>query len=276
MREADQLIDSIVNRSRIPSGRRRREIQRELRSHIEDFVAAARASGSGQEEIEKLTIANFGDPDQIAHGFRWVYRHERRRLRAFAFALSTMLLASCLFGAILAAQAGLALGFGTPLMKVVASRHTAIEALDILASVVAYLSIISLENLFKTRPFRNAAVLLTLAGAILIASCGAAGLRPSFLIFGLVNGIFSRAVQLFIARMAVRVCAVVVCFPLAGLVMALLRSPISQVALGATCASWLAMGIGYHLMAHMAARVDGALLNSLQQIQLEYPKGEIK
>jgi hypothetical protein len=279
VREADKLIESIVNSSRIPSGKQRQEIQRELRSHIEDFVIAARESGRDQSEIEKLVIANFGDPDQIAKGFSWVYRHERRRLRALAFTLSTMLLASSLFGAILATQAGLAFGLGTPIMRVLASRHTVTEALDILASVAAYLGMISLENLFKTHPFRKAAALLTLIDTILIASCAAAGLHRTFLIFGLVNAIFSRAVQLFVTRKVARAGAVLVCFPLAGLVMALLRSPVSQVsqvALVATCVSWLAMGIGYQLMASLAARVDAALLNGLQRIQVEFPKGEIK
>jgi len=276
VRAAEELIDSIVNSSRIPSGKRRQEIQRELRSHIEDFVIAARESGRDQSEIEKLVIANFGDPEQIANGFAWVYRQERRRLQALAFTLSTVLLASSLFGAILAAQTGLAFGFGTPIMKVLASRHTAIEALDILASVAAYLGMISLENLFKTHRFRKAAVLLTLIDTILIASCAAAGLHPTFLIFGLADGIFFRAVQLFVTRKVARVGAVVVGFPVAGVVLALQRSPVSQVALVATCLSWLAMGIGYQLMAHLAARVDAALLNALQRIQVEFPKGEIK
>lgn len=268
MRAADELIDSVVNSSRIPSGKRRQELQRELRSHIEDFVIAAGESGRDQGEIEKLVLANFGDPGQIANGFAWVYRHERRRLRALAFTLSTVLLASSLFGAILVIQAGLAFGFGAPIMKVLASGHTVIEALDILASVAAYLGVISLESLFGTHRFQKAAALITLIGAILIASCAAAGLHTTFFVFGLVNGIFSRAVQLFVSRNVARVGVVAVCFPLAGLVLALLRSPVSQVALIATCASWLAMGIGYQLMAHLAARVDAALLDALQRIQV--------
>ena len=137
MRAPEEVIDCIVKSSQVPSGRRRREIQRELRSHIEDFVVAAREAGRDQDEIEKLVLANFGDPNQIAKGFAWVYRHERRRLRALAYMLSTVLLASCLSAAILAMQAGLAFGFGAPIMKVFASRHTVIEVLDILASVAA-------------------------------------------------------------------------------------------------------------------------------------------
>src|SRR5215469_8700530 len=181
MYAANELIDCIVNSSQLPSEKRRREIQRELRSHIEDFVGAAREAGREQDEIEKLVLANFGDPGQIAQGFAWVYRHERRRLRAFAFTLSTVLLASTLSAAILAMQAGLAFGFGTPIMKVLASRHTAIEALDILASVAAYLGVISLENLFKSHGFPKAAFLLAVIVAILVVPFAAAGFPITFL-----------------------------------------------------------------------------------------------
>jgi hypothetical protein len=270
MYAADRLIDQIVNSSQIPSGKRRGEIQRELRSHIEDFLVAAREAGRDEDEIEKLVLANFGDPRQIAQGFAWVYRHERRRLRGLAFTLATVLLASCLLAVILTVQAGLAFGFGIPIMKVLASRHTVIEALDILASVAAYLGVISLENLFVSHRFQKAAFLLTVILTVLMVSCAAAGLHISFLFFGLVNGVFFRAVQLFVTPAVARVGIVAVCFPLAGLVFALLRSPVSQVGLAATCVSWLVMGAGYQLATHLAARVDAALLNGLQRIQAGY------
>ena len=270
MRAADELIDCIVKSARIPSAKRRRELQYELRSHIEDFVAEARKAGRGQDEIEKLVLANFGDPGQIAQGFAWVYRHERRRLRALAYMLSTLLLASCLLAGILAMQAGLAFGFGTPIVKVLASRHTVIEALDILASVAVYLGLTSLENLFEKYRFQKAVFLLAAIVAALTASCAAAGVHISFLVFGLVNGIFFRAVQRFVTPTVARVGIIVVCFPLAGLVLALLRSPASHVAPVATCASWLIMGAGYQLMTHLAARVDASLLYGLQRIQPDY------
>ena len=265
MRAADELIDGIVNSSRIPLGKRR-EVRRELRSHIEDVVAAARDAGRGQDEIEKLVLAHFGDPGQIAKGFAWVYRHERRRLRAVAYTLSTVLLASFLSAAILAMQAGLAFGFGRPIMKVLASRHTMIEVLDILASVAVYLGLISLENLFERHRFHKAAFLLTMIDAILIVGCVAAGLRTAFLLFGLVNGVFFRAIQLFVTPKIARAGIVLICFPLTGLVLALQRSPVSQITLAATCASWVVMGVGYLFMTDLAARVDTALMNGLQRI----------
>jgi hypothetical protein len=267
MRAVDELIDCIVNSSRIPSGMRRRDIERELRCHIDDFIAAAREAGCGQDEIEKLVLANFGDPDQIARDFAWVYRHERRRLRVIVFTLSTVFLASSLLAAILAMRAGLAFGFGTPIMRVLAGRHTLIEALDILASVAVYLALTALESLFVSHPFQKTALLLFGILALIIVSCAAAGLHTAFLFFGLVNGVFFRAIQLFVKPKVARVSIVVICFPLAGLVLAILRSPFSQVASAATCASWLVMGAGYQLMTHFAARVDAALLSGLQRIQ---------
>ncbi len=114
-------------------------------------------------------------------------------------------------------------------MRVLASRHTVIEALDILASVAVYLGVTSLENLFESHRFQKAAFLLTAILAVLIVSCAAAGLPSSFLFYGLVTGVFFRAVQLFVTPMVARAGIVAVCFPLAGLVSALLRSPVSQV-----------------------------------------------
>jgi hypothetical protein len=269
VRAADQLIDGIVNSSRVLPGTRPWEIERELRAHIEDFVSAARAAGREPDEIERLVLANFGDPGQIARGFAWVYRHQRRRLRALVYMLSTLLLASSLLAAILAAQAGLAFGFGAPIMNAFVSRHTVIEALDIVASVAAYLGVTALESLFESHRSQKAAVLLAAIISILLVSCSSAGLHAPFLMFGLINGIFFRAVKVWTAPKIARIGIIVVCFPLAGLVLTL-RSPVSQVALGATGVSWLAMGLGYKLMTDLATRVDAALLNGLQRIQAGY------
>src|SRR5579872_6105895 len=226
---ADQLIDQIVNSSRIPSGKRRHEIQRELRSHIEDFVTAARETGHDQDEIEKLVLAHFGDPSQIAQGFAWVYRHERRRLRTCIYALSTVLLASILFAAILATQAALAVGFGTPVVNVFASRHTVIEALDILMSAAAYLGLVSLEGLFERRPFQKAAFLLVAIVGVLMVVCHTVGFHITFLVFGLVNGIFFRTIQRCVTPKIARAGIVAICFLLAGFISSLMWSPASNI-----------------------------------------------
>jgi hypothetical protein len=264
---ADELIENIVNSARIPSEKRRQDVQRELRSHIEDFILAARAAGRDDDEIERLVLANFGDPGQIARGFAWVYRHERRLLRVFVFVLSTVVLASFLSAAILAMQAGVAFGFGIPVLNVLASRHTVIEALDILSSVAAYVGFTSLERLFDRQRFQKATGLLTLILTVSIAWCAAAGVHKTFLIFGFVNGVFFRAIQVFIRRRMARIGIVMACFALAGLVSSLLWSPVLQFAAAVNCASWLIMGAGYQLMTDLSARVDAALFDGLRRIR---------
>lgn len=266
MRTADELIHDIVSCSNIPSLKRRREIQRELSTHIEDFVAAARQAGHQEHEIETLLLTHFGDPGQIAQGFSRVYRFERRRLLTLVYALSTMILASSLLMVILAIQSGLAFGFGTPVLKILASRHTVIQALDILAFVSVYLGLTSLETLFELHRFQKAALRLLGIVAVLIASCAATGLPIAFLFYGLIAGTFFRAVHLFVLATIARAAIVLVCFALAGLGFAQLHSPVSPVDLVATCASWLALGTAYLFMSHLAPRVDAALLNELQRI----------
>jgi hypothetical protein len=263
VRSTSELIDRILKDSRIPPGKRRREIQRELCSHIEDFVAAALENGRGRDEIETLVMAHFGDPVQIAGAFAWVYRHERRRLRILIYTLSTILLASTLFAAILAAKAGLALGFGEPVVSVFASRHTAIEAFDIVASVAVYVGLLSLEGLFDRRSFPKAVLLLGAAVAVLLVIFKAAHLHSAFLIFGFVNGIFFRAIRRLVTPGIVRAAIVAACFLLAGFISASIWSPGSNLYRAASCASWLASGAGYLLMTHFATGMEAALLNRL-------------
>jgi hypothetical protein len=233
-------------------------------------------SGRERSEIERLVVAHFGDPRQIADGFSQVYRHERWALRALAFALSVLGLAGSLLGAILAAQTGLALAFGRPILNIVASRHTVIEALDILASVVVYLATVSLESLFRSQPFLKAAAIVSLTALMLSALFAVGRLNPAILVFGLINAMFCRSLQVLLVSSVARMGATAICFPLVGILLSLQRSPISHSGMFVTCVSWLLIGVGYQLMAHLAARFDSAVLNGLQRLQWEFPIGGIK
>jgi hypothetical protein len=250
MRGSEELIDQVVKAAGLPSGKRRSEVRRELRAHMEDLVAAAGDSGRSEAEIEKLVLDHFGDPEQIARSFAWVYRQERRRLRACAFALWTVALAGLLLVAALALQAGLAMAFGTSMVKVLASRHTAIEALDVLSSVAVYLGIGFLEGMFISRKFGKAAAVI----AIVVAFATAA-LPGDYLIYGLVNGIFLRVVRQLVVSRTARAGIVAICFPLAGLALAWQRAPVTGMGAAQTCASWLVMGAGYLAMTGVAGRI---------------------
>ena len=250
---AVRLIDEIVRAAKIPSERRRGEVLRELKAHIEDFVACARSAGQSEEEAERLAFASFGDPRQIAMQFGWVYRRRRAALRISVFVLSTIVVAAATAGAVMSLQAGLATGLGTPLARVFSSRHTMIEAADILASAAAYLGLISLEKVSEGRTFARAAGVLSAIFAMLIALFRLAGAPWMVLVFGLAIALFLRTVQALLKSRAARGGVVLACFGLFGMIS---FGPVSL-------ASWLVMGAGYLGMTHLAARVDGALFRKL-------------
>ena len=266
MRSADELIHSIMKCSQIVSAKRRQEIERELSAHVEDFVSAAQQAGHENDEIEELLLARFGDPRQVAEGFSWVYRYERRKLLIFAYVISTVLLGSCLLVTILAIQTGLAFSFGTPILKTLVGRHTVIQALDILAFLAVYLGLSVLETHFENHRFQKAALLLTGVVAILTTFCSVTGLHMAFLLYGLITGIFIRAVRLFVMAEAARAGIVLIAFGVAGFIFAVLFSPPSPVNFIASCTSWLALGAAYLLACELAPRIDAALRTELQRI----------
>jgi hypothetical protein len=263
---ADELIARIVSLSRIPSEKRRQAVVRELSAHIEDFMLAARESEHADDRARTSALASFGDPEQIAREFACVYRRDWTVLRVWAFLLSIVTIASLVSATTLAAQAGIAIGFGVPLAKILASRHTVIQILDIVSTVAAYLGLISLEKLFRRHRLQNAIALLAPTVAVLTALSAAAGAPVRFLVFGFVNAVFFRATQVLIKNRGARFAFTVACFALAGLVSVQLQTGTFTRAIAVNCASWLVMGTGYQLMAKVAARVEAALFGGLQWI----------
>jgi HAAS len=254
MTAADRLIDELMAAARIPFARRRREVLRELRAHMEDFVSAGRRSGLAEADIERLLAERFGDPRQIARQFAWVYRRERAALHLGAFLISTVLVSLTISAAAIAMQAGMAFGFGSPMVRVFGSRHTAIEALDILATAAAYVGLFSLGESFG----RPLAVLAAVTSGLLVVFA-AAGLPSHFVLFGFANGALLRLIQTVVRWPVARLGAVLACF---GVLSAVFFHPSwSKLAMGAT--NWLIMGSAYHLMTHVTARVDRALAGRL-------------
>ena len=263
---ANELIGDVIRRARIPSEAKRQSLVRELQSHLEDSILAAREAGHSDDEIRRLVFARFGDPGQVAQGFARVYRRERTILRIAVFLLSTLAVASMLSAAILAMQAGLAIGFGASVVKVIASRHTIIEALDILSTVAVYTGLISLERLFDVQRFQKASAVVTLTVAIAVAGCAAANVHAPFLVFGFVSGVFLMTIQTIMKSNLVRTGVAAACFAAAGLLLFQAHPPAFPYALARNCASWFVMGAGYQLMAGLAPRLNEALSNGLQRI----------
>jgi hypothetical protein len=242
------LIGEIIAKSGIPTGRRRREVEKELRAHVEDFAAKARAAGHAESDIERMLTENFGDPVEIGRNFEWVYRHERGLLRLGVFAFSTVALSAMVAGAILLVQGGIAAGFGTAF----SGRHTIKEVLDILATVAVYVAMTSIESVFpRCRRW-------VLVCAVLAAGGATMALHVPFLTFGCAAAVFLRMVRSTPARW--------VAAPLAFAMVGILfwtRSG-GAYSLSASLANWIVAGVGYQLMTTLAVRVDRGVWSRLQ------------
>jgi predicted anti-sigma-YlaC factor YlaD len=249
MQAADRFLQEIVRASGIPGGGRRQEVLRELRTHVEDFVLAARAAGHAEAETERLVFAHFGDPREIAGQFARVYRRERAVLQAALFVLSTIAVAAAIAGLVMGLKAGIAMALGVP--RHFSFHHTAIESLDILSTAVAYIGLLWLERRFA--PGKAVAV-VAFVFTVFLVSLRVAGISQGVLVFGLVCGLFLRAIQAVLNNRAARVAVVFAGFGAIGLIS---RHPWN-------IASWAVTGLGYAAMTHLATRVDRAFLRNTE------------
>lgn len=253
MRAADALLEKIIDRSQIPSGKRRREVERELREHIEDFVMDARGAGYGEDEIERMAIESFGDPFEIARNFGWVYRRERAMLRLWVFGLSTAAVAILIAAGTLTVQAGVAAGFGVPF----SGRHTMIEVWDILATVTVYVGMLSVERAFPA--WRTWQIMIACAAG---ASAGLA-MHATFLTFGFASAAFLRVFLKVPRGRALGWIAAPVGFGALGILFWVRLQGAYPLAAGV--ASWMVMGAAYQAMTRLAARVDRKLWTTMQE-----------
>jgi len=263
MRCAEAPIERIAASSGVPSGKRREEIARELRAHAEDLAASARRQGHGEDEIARMVAAEFADARRFAANFSWVYRKERAFVRLAIFGLGTATIAAAVSTAIFTAQAAAAIGFGhapAPL----ASRHTAMEAADILASVAAYIGLLSIENLFASRKLPKAIALLAAISLFLVWIFALAGQRAAFLVFGCVNAVFLRSLQKFPLSGKSRLAAAMAWCAILGAVLFMVL-PRPSVSLSAWLVSWSIMGAGYHLVTLLGVFIARELSARLPQ-----------
>src|SRR5579863_752320 len=78
----DEIVSSVVSASGLPTASRRRELERELRGHLEDVTDELRLSGCPDDGIEEVVRARFGDSRAVARSFAEAYKVERILMQA--------------------------------------------------------------------------------------------------------------------------------------------------------------------------------------------------
>jgi hypothetical protein len=76
MESSDNLVRQIISKSGIVSAARRRELAKELSSHVEETADELRADGHDEASIREIVSRRFGHPEEIARGFADTYRTE--------------------------------------------------------------------------------------------------------------------------------------------------------------------------------------------------------
>jgi hypothetical protein len=108
------VVRQVISLAKLPGTRRRREIERELREHLEDMAEEARSQGYDEALIQHMAAIRFGDPRQVAAAFTSIYaleRWKRRALSACMLLLASVAAASLAVGSV---QSSAALFTGTP------------------------------------------------------------------------------------------------------------------------------------------------------------------
>src|SRR5271155_867541 len=73
----DDIVRRVISLCRVPSAKRRREIEKELHAHVEDIAEEARSQGYDDSSIRRIVARRFGKPHQVAAAFASVYARER-------------------------------------------------------------------------------------------------------------------------------------------------------------------------------------------------------
>lgn len=110
----DRSAPERLIRIRTLRGHRRREIERELASHLEDTRRELWLAGLPPAEAERQSLERLGDLAEIADGFERVYRRGWSTRLALAFGLAGTLLVGAYSSGAFASGASAHHGAGVP------------------------------------------------------------------------------------------------------------------------------------------------------------------
>jgi hypothetical protein len=143
----DEIVSSVVSASGLPTASRRRELERELRGHLEDVTDELRLSGCPDDGIEEAVRARFGDSRAVARSFAETYKVERVLMQAtMCFALF-LVCAAAVAVIVSSGQASAALAIGLSQKR--AFSRMPWELCGVAALTLGYLGMYVLQVRFR-------------------------------------------------------------------------------------------------------------------------------
>lgn len=114
MMQLPTIVRRVISLARLSGASSRREIERELREHLEDVAEEARSQGYDEALIKRMAAIRFGDPRQVAAAFTSVYALERWTRRALSACILLLASVAAVSLAVGSVQSSAAIFIGTP------------------------------------------------------------------------------------------------------------------------------------------------------------------
>ncbi len=94
MTHLEHIVSRVILLAKLPGNKHRCEVAKELRDHLDDLAEEMRSQGYDEEATARIVRMRFGEPQEIAAAFAFVYAPERwaRRIlqSTILFAASTI------------------------------------------------------------------------------------------------------------------------------------------------------------------------------------------
>jgi uncharacterized protein (UPF0335 family) len=83
----DRIVSRVILLAKLPGNKRRCELEKELRAHLDDLAEEARSQGYDDEATARIVTMRFGEPEEVAAAFASVYAPERLAKRTLQSAI---------------------------------------------------------------------------------------------------------------------------------------------------------------------------------------------
>jgi hypothetical protein len=168
MTQHPAIVRQVISLARLSGAGRRREIERELREHLEDVAEEARSQGYDEALIERIAALRFGDPRQVAAAFTSVYALERWTHRALSACILLLASVAAVSLAVGSVQSSAALFTRTPFPD--SFEGIPWELLGLGAIALGYCGAYLAERVFPASSIKAASL------SVVLVLCAAAGL----------------------------------------------------------------------------------------------------
>jgi uncharacterized protein (UPF0335 family) len=144
----DHIVSRVILLAKLPGNKRRCQVEKELRSHLDDLAEEARSQGYDDEAGARIVRMRFGEPEEVAAAFASVYAPERLAKRILQSAILVTVSTMAVVVVIGSVQSIAAICTASSIVSTLRDIHR--ELFGFGAIVAGYCSMYAGERLFPT------------------------------------------------------------------------------------------------------------------------------